>query len=130
MILAGILLKTGAYGLLRFTIPLFPEAAAEFAPIAMLLGADRRYLRRSAGLCPVRLQTPGGLLQRQPHGFRAAGPVRLEQPAVQGAVMQMVAHGLSTAALFMTAGALQQRLHTRDMSRMGGLWLNAPRMGA
>ena len=44
--------------------------------------------------------------------------------------MQMVAHGFSTAALFMMAGALQERLHTRDMSRMGGLWAKAPRMGA
>ena len=44
--------------------------------------------------------------------------------------MQMVAHGVSTAALFMLAGALQHRLHTRDMGRMGGLWHQAPRMGA
>jgi NADH-quinone oxidoreductase subunit M len=50
--------------------------------------------------------------------------------AVQGAVMQMVAHGISTAALFMMAGALQHRLHTRNMDKMGGLWHYMPRMGA
>ncbi|MCE2436411.1 MAG: NADH-quinone oxidoreductase subunit M, partial [Pseudomonadales bacterium] len=47
----------------------------------------------------------------------------------QGAVITMVAHGFSTAALFMMAGALQERLHTREMPRMGGLWMKAPRMG-
>ena len=52
------------------------------------------------------------------------------QLALQGAVMQMVAHGFSTAALFMIAGSLQERLHTRDMREMGGLWQNMPRMGA
>ena len=63
-------------------------------------------------------------------GFVLLGLYAWNSLAVQGAVMQMVAHGVSTAALFMIAGALQQRLHTRDMDRMGGLWQNMPRMGA
>jgi NADH-quinone oxidoreductase subunit M len=53
-----------------------------------------------------------------------------ETLAVQGAVMQMLAHGIATAALFMVAGGLQERLHTRDMERMGGLWDRLPRIGA
>ena len=63
-------------------------------------------------------------------GFVLLGLYAWNSLAVQGAIMQMVAHGVSTAALFMMAGALQQRLHTRDMDRMGGLWQNMPRMGA
>jgi len=63
-------------------------------------------------------------------GFVLLGLYAWNQLALQGAVMQMVAHGVSTAALFMLAGALQHRLHTRDMGRMGGLWHQAPRMGA
>ena len=63
-------------------------------------------------------------------GFVLLGVFAWIQIAVQGAVMQMIAHGLSTAALFMMAGALQQRLHSREMDRMGGLWMRAPRMGA
>jgi NADH:ubiquinone oxidoreductase subunit 5 (subunit L)/multisubunit Na+/H+ antiporter MnhA subunit len=63
-------------------------------------------------------------------GFVLLGLYAWNNLALQGAVMQMVAHGVSTAALFMMAGALQQRLHTRDMRKMGGLWHQAPRMGA
>ena len=63
-------------------------------------------------------------------GFVLVGVFAWTELTIQGSVMQMVAHGFSTAALFMTAGALQQRLHTRDMTLMGGLWQEAPRMGA
>ena len=63
-------------------------------------------------------------------GFVLLGLYAWNSLALQGAVMQMVAHGVSTAALFMLAGALQHRLHTRDMHQMGGLWHNMPRMGA
>ena len=63
-------------------------------------------------------------------GFVLVGVFAWTELTIQGSVMQMVAHGFSTAALFMMAGALQQRLHTRDMTLMGGLWQEAPRMGA
>jgi NADH-quinone oxidoreductase subunit M len=63
-------------------------------------------------------------------GFVLLGVYAWNALALQGAVMQMVAHGFSTAALFMIAGSLQERLHTRDMREMGGLWQNMPRMGA
>jgi NADH-quinone oxidoreductase subunit M len=63
-------------------------------------------------------------------GFVLLGVYAWNSLALQGAVMQMLAHGLSTAALFMIAGALQHRLHTRDMRLMGGLWHSMPRMGA
>ena len=63
-------------------------------------------------------------------GFVLLGVFAWNALAIQGAVMQLVAHGLSTAALFMIAGALQHRLHTRDLQKMGGLWQSMPRMGA
>ena len=63
-------------------------------------------------------------------GFILLGVYAFNEQGMQGAVMTMIAHGFSTAALFMMAGALQQRLHSREMSDMGGLWKHAPRMGA
>ena len=130
VILAGILLKTGAYGLIRFVVPLFPEAALDFRWPAMALGAASVVY--------------GGYLAYSQHdfkrlvayssighmGFVLLGVFAANTIATQGAIMQMIAHGFSTAALFMMAGALQERLHTRDMRKMGGLWQQAPRMGA
>ena len=63
-------------------------------------------------------------------GFVLLGIYAWNTLALQGAVMQMLAHGLSTGALFILVGALQERLHTRDMRQMGGLWSSAPRIGA
>jgi NADH-quinone oxidoreductase subunit M len=130
VILAGILLKTGAYGLLRFTIPLFPQQALDFAPIAMGLGAAGVIYGAVLAFAQTDFKRLVAYSSVSHMGFVLLGLYAWNILAVQGAVMQMVAHGLSTAALFMTAGALQQRLHTRDMRRMGGLWQNMPRMGA
>jgi NADH-quinone oxidoreductase subunit M len=63
-------------------------------------------------------------------GFVVLGVFAWREMALQGAVMQMLCHGLSTGALFVLVGALQERIHTRDLARMGGLWSAAPRMGA
>ena len=130
VLLAGILLKTGAYGLLRFAVPLFPQAAAEFAPVAMALGAAGILYGAVLAFAQNDFKRLVAYSSVSHMGFVLLGIYAWNSLALQGAIMQMVAHGLSTAALFMTAGALQQRMHTRDMSRMGGLWLNAPRMGA
>lgn len=130
VILAGILLKTGAYGLLRFAIPLFPQAAVDFAPVAMALGATGVIYGAVLAFAQTDFKRLVAYSSVSHMGFVLLGLYSWNILAVQGAVMQMVAHGLSTAALFMTAGALQQRLHTRDMRRMGGLWHNMPRMGA
>jgi NADH-quinone oxidoreductase subunit M len=130
VILAGILLKTGAYGLLRFAIPLFPQAAVEFAPIAMGLGAAGVIYGAVLAFAQTDFKRLVAYSSVSHMGFVLLGLYAWNSLAVQGAIMQMVAHGLSTAALFMTAGAVQQRLHTRDMRRMGGLWHDMPRMGA
>ena len=130
VLLAGILLKTGAYGLLRFCIPLFPEASMEFAPIAMGLGVTGVIYGAILAFAQSDFKRLVAYSSVSHMGFVLLGLYAWNQLALQGAIMQMVAHGVSTAALFMMAGALQQRLHTRDMRRMGGLWHQAPRMGA
>ena len=139
VILAGILLKTGAYGLIRFVVPLFPEASADFAVWAMFLGAlsilyggfmaySQSDFKRLVAYSSVAHM--GFVLLGVFAFYEAGGALVVNEVAVQGAVVTMVAHGFSTAALFMMAGALQERLHTREMSNMGGLWTRAPRMGA
>ena len=139
VILAGILLKTGAYGLIRFVVPLFPEASADFAVWAMFLGAlsilyggfmaySQSDFKRLVAYSSVAHM--GFVLLGVFAFHEVAGVLVVNELAVQGAVVTMIAHGFSTAALFMMAGALQERLHTREMSNMGGLWTRAPRMGA
>jgi NADH-quinone oxidoreductase subunit M len=130
VILAGILLKTGAYGLIRFTVPLFPDAALNFAPIAMTLGVAGIIYGAVLAFSQSDFKRLVAYSSVSHMGFVLLGVFAWNALALQGAVMQMVAHGFSTAALFMIAGALQQRLHTRDMNAMGGLWHNMPKMGA
>ncbi len=130
VILAGILLKTGAYGLIRFTVPLFPEAALDFAPIAMALGVAGVIYGAFLAFAQDDFKRLVAYSSVSHMGFILLGVFAWNALALQGAVMQMIAHGFSTAALFMIAGALQQRLHTRDMNQMGGLWANMPKMGA
>lgn len=130
VLLAGILLKTGAYGLLRFCIPLFPEASLQFAPVAMTLGVLGVVYGAILAFAQTDFKRLVAYSSVSHMGFVLLGLYAWNSLALQGAIMQMVAHGVSTAALFMMAGALQHRLHTRDMNRMGGLWHNAPRMGA
>ena len=130
VLLAGILLKTGAYGLIRFTVPLFPEAAMQISVLAMTLGAAGILYGALLAFAQTDFKRLVAYSSVSHMGFVLVGVFAWTELTIQGSVMQMVAHGFSTAALFMTAGALQQRLHTRDMTLMGGLWQEAPRMGA
>lgn len=130
VLLAGILLKTGGYGLLRFCIPLFPHASLQFAPIAMALGATGVIYGAILAFAQTDFKRLIAYSSVSHMGFVLLGLYAWNSLALQGVIMQMVAHGISTAALFMLAGALQQRLHSRDMRQMGGLWQSMPRMGA
>lgn len=130
VLLAGILLKTGAYGLLRFVVPLFPEAAMDFRWPAMLLGAVSVVYGGYMAYSQSDFKRLVAYSSVSHMGFVLLGVFAWNQLALQGAVVQMIAHGFSSAALFMLAGALQERLHTREMAQMGGLWVRAPRMGA
>ncbi|MBD0315645.1 MAG: NADH-quinone oxidoreductase subunit M, partial [Nitrospiraceae bacterium] len=130
VILAGLLLKTGAYGLLRFTIPLFPDAAREFAPVAMALGVLGVLYGGVLAFAQTDFKRLVAYSSISHLGFALVGIFAMTGLALQGAILQLVAHGVSTGALFMLAGALQERLHTRDMRRMGGLWASVPRLAA
>jgi NADH-quinone oxidoreductase subunit M len=130
VLLAGVLLKTGAYGLVRFVVPLFPGAAREFAPIAMALGGVSILYGAKLAFAQTDLKRLIAYTSVSHMGFVLVGVFALNAWALQGAVMTMLAHGISAAALFMLAGALQQRLHTRELGAMGGFWAGAPRMGA
>ena len=120
--LAGILLKTAAYGLLRFSLPLFPNASAEFAPIAMWLGIVGIFYGAWMAFSQYDIKRLVAYSSISHMGFVLIAIYTGSQLAYQGAVIQMIAHGLSAAALFILSGQLYERLHTRDMRQMGGLW--------
>jgi NADH-quinone oxidoreductase subunit M len=126
VILAGIMLKTGAYGLLRFVIPLFPDAAHRFAPVAMALGAVSVLYAAVMAFAQSDLKRLIAYTSVSHMGFILLGVFSWNLFALQGSVITMLAHGISAAALFMIAGALQERLHTREMGKMGGLWTVLP----
>ncbi|AEF22271.1 NADH-quinone oxidoreductase subunit M [Pseudomonas fulva] len=120
--LAGILLKTAAYGLLRFSLPLFPNASAEFAPIAMYLGVFAIIYGALLSFAQTDIKRLVAYSSVSHMGFVLIAIYSGSQIALQGAVVQMMAHGLSAAALFILCGQLYERLHTRDMREMGGIW--------
>lgn len=128
VVLAGLLLKTGAYGLLRFVLPLFPDTSAEFAPLGMALGVIGIIYGALLAFAQNDIKRLIAYTSISHLGFVLLGVYAGNGAGLQGAVMQMLAHGLSTGALFIIAGMLQARLHTRDIERMSGLWASAPRM--
>ena len=130
VILAGVLLKTGAYGLIRFAVPLFPEAAADFTPVAMTIAVIGILYCAKVAFAQTDIKRLIAYTSVSHMGFVILGVYAWNEIALQGAIMTMLAHGLSAAALFMLAGSLQQRLHTRNMEEMGGLWVKMPMLAA
>lgn len=120
--LAGLLLKTAGYGLLRFSLPFFPNACAEFAPIAMWLGVIGIIYGAMMAFVQTDIKRLIAYTSVSHMGFVLIGVFSGSTLALQGVIVQMVAHGISAAALFMMCGMLYERLHTRDMREMGGLW--------
>jgi NADH-quinone oxidoreductase subunit M len=129
LILAGLLLKTGAYGLIRFVVPLFPSAAATFAPIGMALGVIGILYGAKLAYAQTDLKRLVAYTSVSHMGFVILGVFAFNTIAYQGVMMQMLAHGISTGALFILVGQLQERIHTRDIDKMGGLWHQVPIMG-
>jgi NADH-quinone oxidoreductase subunit M len=124
--LAGLLLKTAAYGLLRFALPLFPNASQEFAPIAMWFGVFGIMYGALQAFAQTDIKRMVAYTSISHMGYVLIGIYAGSALALQGAVMQMVAHGLSASALFILCGQLYERLHTRDFRDMGGLWSRLP----
>lgn len=129
LILAALMLKTGAYGLLRFVIPLFPDAAHTFAPIGMFLGVIGILYGAKLAFAQTDLKRLVAYTSVSHMGFVILGIFAFNELAYQGVVMQMLAHGISTGALFILVGQIQERIHTRDLDKMGGLWEQVPVMG-
>jgi NADH-quinone oxidoreductase subunit M len=126
VILAGVLLKLGTYGFLRFNLPLFPAAALRLAPwigvlavIGILYGAAVSFAQKDAKKL-VAYSSVSHL------GFVMLGLFALNPLGIQGGILQMVNHGLSTGALFLIVGMIYERRHTREMDAFGGLWKVMP----
>jgi NADH-quinone oxidoreductase subunit M len=128
LILAGLLLKTGAYGLMRFVVPLFPSASVEIAPIAMLFGVIGILYGAMLAFSQTDLKRLVAYTSVSHMGFVILGVFAFNDLAWQGVVMQMITHGISTGALFLIAGSLYERTHTRDIERMRGFWQQMPYM--
>ncbi len=130
VILAGVLLKMGTYGFLRFNLPLFPQAAVQLAPlmgvlavIGIIYGAAVSYAQQDVKKL-VAYSSVSHL------GFVMLGLFALNPQGIQGGILQMINHGLSTGALFLIVGMIYERRHTRDMDAFGGLWKIMPVYGA
>lgn len=128
LILAGLLLKTGAYGLIRFVVPLFPDAARDIAPVAMLFGVIGIIYGAMLAYSQTDLKRLVAYTSVSHMGFVMLGVFAFNDLAWQGVVMQMITHGISTGALFLIAGSLYERIHTRDIEKMRGFWAQTPYM--
>ena len=126
VILAGLLLKTGAYGMLRFVLPIFPQATAWIAPCAMWLGAAGVIYGAVLAYAQTDMKRLVAYTSVSHMGFVLIGIFAGTQLAMQGAVIEMLSHGLSTGGLFILVGFISERIHSRDMNRMGGFWTSAP----
>lgn len=120
--LAGILIKTAAFGLLRFVIPLFPNASAQFAPVAITLGMIGVFYGAFLAFAQTDIKRLLAYTSVSHMGFVVLAIYAGTLVSLQGLMVQMLAHGLSSAALFIMAGQIYERLHTRDMTVMGGMW--------
>ena len=132
VILAGVLLKTAAYGLLRYLLPLFPTASAQLAPVAMWLGVLGIVYGAVCAFGQNDAKRLVAYTSISHMGFIVLGVFAGTEEALQGVIMQILAHGISAAGLFILVGELSERLDSRDLRKMGGLWArlsNLPQFG-
>jgi NADH-quinone oxidoreductase subunit M len=129
VILAGVLLKMGTYGFLRFNLPMFPEAAVKAAPwmallavIGIIYGAAVSYAQKDIKKL-VAYSSVSHL------GFVMLGLFALNPQGIEGGILQMINHGLSTGALFLMVGMVYEQTHTREFGVYGGLWKIMPIYG-
>ncbi|MGV8948604.1 MAG: NADH-quinone oxidoreductase subunit M [Candidatus Paracaedibacter sp.] len=126
VILAGVLLKMGAYGFLRFSIPLFPSATVAFTPMMMTLSTIAIIYTSLVALVQKDMKKLIAYSSIAHMGFVTLGIFSLTSQGVSGAVIQMLSHGLVASALFLCVGVVYDRLHTRDIERYGGLVARMP----
>jgi NADH-quinone oxidoreductase subunit M len=121
VILAGILLKMGGYGFLRFSLPMFPDASQYFAPLVFTLSIIAIIYTSLVALVQEDMKKLIAYSSVAHMGFVTMGIFAFNQQGVQGAVFQMVSHGLVSGALFLCVGVIYDRMHTREISAYGGL---------
>ncbi len=130
VILAGVLLKMGTYGFLRFNLPLFPQAAVKAAPVMAVLAVIGILYGAAVSYAQTDVKKLVAYSSISHLGFVMLGLFALNPQGVQGAILQMINHGLSTGALFLLVGMVYERRHTREMDKFGGLWKVTPVYGA
>ena len=130
VILAGVLLKMGTYGFLRFNIPLFPQAALQAAPWIALLATIGIIYGAAVSYAQADVKKLVAYSSVSHLGFVMLGMFALNPQGIAGAILQMINHGLSTGALFLLVGMIYEQTHTREIKVYGGLWKITPVFGA
>jgi NADH-quinone oxidoreductase subunit M len=127
VILAGVLLKMGGYGFLRFSLPILPDASAYFADMVFWLSIIAIVYTALVALVQEDMKKLIAYSSVSHMGFVTLGIFSGNQQGVDGAMFQMLSHGIISAALFLCVGVVYDRLHTREISRYGGLVKNMPK---
>ncbi|CBI76409.1 NADH dehydrogenase I chain M [Bartonella clarridgeiae 73] len=127
VILAGILLKLGGYGFIRFSLPMFPIASADFAPLVFTLSLISIIYTSLVALVQNDIKKLIAYSSVAHMGYVMMGIFSANEQGIQGAIYQMLSHGIISAALFLCVGVIYNRLHTREISAFGGLVNNMPK---
>ena len=127
MILAGVLLKMGGYGFLRFSLPMFPDASVTFAPLIFVLSIIAIIYTSLVALAQQDMKKLIAYSSVAHMGFVTVGIFSFNTQGIAGAMFQMISHGLISAALFFAVGVVYDRLHTRDIDAYGGVADAMPR---
>jgi NADH-quinone oxidoreductase subunit M len=127
VILAGVLLKMGGYGFLRFSLPMFPEATELFMPLVFWLSVIAIIYTSLVALVQEDMKKLIAYSSVAHMGFVTLGIFTATTQGVEGAIFQMISHGLVSGALFLCVGVVYDRLHTREMARYGGIVQNMPK---
>ncbi|WP_336960212.1 NADH-quinone oxidoreductase subunit M [Sphingobium aquiterrae] len=127
VILAGVLLKMGGYGFIRFSLPMFPEASAQFAPLVFGLSMVAVVYTSLVALVQQDMKKLIAYSSVAHMGIVTVGLFAFNRSGIEGAMMVMLGHGLVAGALFLCVGIIYDRLHTREISRYGGLSINMPK---
>ncbi|MGE0766150.1 MAG: NADH-quinone oxidoreductase subunit M [Hyphomicrobiaceae bacterium] len=126
VILAGILLKMGGYGFLRFSVPMFPVASVDLAPLVFTLSVVAIVYTSLVALAQEDMKKLIAYSSVAHMGYVTMGIFTFSQQGIDGAIFQMLSHGLVSAALFLCVGVVYDRLHTRDIAAYGGLAVRMP----
>jgi len=127
VILAGVLLKMGGYGFIRFSLPMFPEASNEFIPFVYALSGIAVVVTSLIALAQTDMKKLIAYSSVAHMGFVTFGLFAFNRQGIEGAMIVMLSHGLVSGALFLCVGVIYDRLHTREIARYGGLADNMPK---